>query len=593
MISLSNADCEQRCNPSKKNVRARLKLAVTVFAAALMGAAYGGGPPIPSCRFEGAKCGYVDAAGKVIVGPEFDWADRFFDRRAVVLKDKKYGAINEKGEIVIPPIYEKMSAFDGGMALFMDRGRIGVVDGDGKTILPALYGVIVRLSNDAFLSARSTRDKDYFGYRHLDSLNSVSIHAFNPTGNKWGVVAPGGAWRIEPKYEQVMPFSKKPSTMFWSNELPGYDGGWRLTRLDGTTVGDGVFEIVGQIDDAVDRAAVRRNGRWGAINAVGEIVIEPKFDKLGAFHNGTASYVLDGEEGEIDANGVVLTKRKVRLSASAHSFEKELVASVDGALVWADKAKTRLLDGDPPQCSDGRRLLFENGLVKIVSAQGVAVPDTWFQYVQLHCDGQSLAEKNGKYGYITRDGKLLARQYFDRASDFYDGVAGVVDNNLWAVIDGEGEFLLGPLKMTHKLIDSPYQVELERGWVRLDKALVAELARDPSVLSRPLPRRHPMSEGLAAQRDEAAGKWGFVDGDGKFLIAPQFDAVGPFDHGVAWAAIPERREWCRIDKAGRISDERSCHCRQPLILYENGDGPPGERADCYGAGVKAIEAFDD
>jgi hypothetical protein len=57
-----------------------------------------------------------------------------------------------------------------------------------------------------------------------------------------------------------------------------------------------------------------------------------------------------------------------------------------------------------------------------------------------------------------------------------------------------------------------------------------------------LPPRLPWSEGLAAQLDEKSWKWGFIDDTRKFAIAPQFDAVGSFRQGSAWAAFPDRRE---------------------------------------------------
>jgi hypothetical protein len=54
----------------------------------------------------------------------------------------------------------------------------------------------------------------------------------------------------------------------------------------------------------------------------------------------------------------------------------------------------------------------------------------------------------------------------------------------------------------------------------LDRPLVAELARNPEALTRRLPPRMPMSEGLAAQFDDPAARWGFVDASGAFVVAP-------------------------------------------------------------------------
>jgi hypothetical protein len=131
-----------------------------------------------------------------------------------------------------------------------------------------------------------------------------------------------------------------------------------------------------------------------------------------------------------------------------------------------------------------------------------------------------------------------------------------------------------------------YQIELEEGYKTLDKAMVAELARDPEALTRGLPPRMPMSEGLAALFDATSGKWGFVDASGKFVIAPRFDAVSSFSKGGAWAAFPDRREWCQIDKAGQVNPQTSCGCGQPLVIVEHYQPPAG--SDCYDDGLRIV-----
>ena len=74
------------------------------------------------------------------------------------------------------------------------------------------------------------------------------------------------------------------------------------------------------------------------------------------------------------------------------------------------------------------------------------------------------------------------------------------------------------------------------------------------------------SEGLAGQFDEKTRKWGFIGPAGNFVINPQFDAVGSFNSGAAWAAFPDRREWCLIDKMGHVKLGTECQCDQPLGL---------------------------
>jgi hypothetical protein len=98
-----------------------------------------------------------------------------------------------------------------------------------------------------------------------------------------------------------------------------------------------------------------------------------------------------------------------------------------------------------------------------------------------------------------------------------------------------------------------------------------------------------MSEGLAALFDEQTGKWGFVDAAGRFVIAPQFDAAGSFSKGVAWAAFPDRREWCLIDKQGQVKRDTACTCWQPLAIVELYRPPPD--VACYDDGLRIVRSF--
>lgn len=57
----------------------------------------------------------------------------------------------------------------------------------------------------------------------------------------------------------------------------------------------------------------------------------------------------------------------------------------------------------------------------------------------------------------------------------------------------------------------------------------------------------PFKSGLA--RIEIGHRWGFVNADGKLVIAPQFDAVQDFSEGVAAAQVDEK--WGLIDRQGK------------------------------------------
>jgi hypothetical protein len=538
---------------------------------------------IPTCRFERARCGYVDRSGNTVIAPQFDWVDLFVAGRALVKSDGKYGAIDTTGRFVITPAYDLMSRFDHGLAVVLVGDRLGVIDQDGQRVVPAEHGLIVRISDDAFLAAEppyahASRQLSSLG----DRLSRSLPHAY---GKRWGIVASGGAWIARPTFPQVSALSDDLNGLFWAADSANQSARWRLMGPNGIPVSKELFDHVQQIQPGQDRAIVQRGGRWGAINGNGEIVVDLKFDWLGYFRDGWAPYRLAGREGRIDRDGNILSDA----AAQPSSLNSKLGSVVDGKPLYTDQAGTVLLGTDHPKCPDGLHLRFEQGRWTIMTADDRPAPDIAFEYVDLTCNSPSVVKRDGKWGFISVDGKLLMDRYFDQAQAFHDGIATIGYAGLWAVIGEDGSVLLGPLKLARGMFVSgtgEYSIEFEEGYRRLDKALVAELARNPETLTRRLPPRLPWSEGLAAQFDDKTGKWGFIDSAGKFVIASQFDAVGSFNNGTAWAAFPDRREWCQIDKVGHIKQDTQCQCGQPLAIVEH-YRPPRDIA-CYDDGIRII-----
>lgn len=543
---------------------------------------------IPTCRFQGTRCGYIDLNGNTVIAPQFDWVDLFVAGRALVKSGAKYGAIDATGRFLIAPTYDSMSRFDRGLALVLVGGRLGVIDRDGQRVVPVEHGPIVRISDNAFLVAEPPYGNAGGQLRSLgDRLSRSLPYAY---GKRWGIVASGGIWIVQPTFAEVRAFSDELNGLFWVADSTKVPAGWRLMGPDGAPINNEVFDHVQQIQSGQDRAVVQRGTHWGAINGKGEIVVDLKFDWLGYFRDSWAPYRLAEREGRVDRDGNILSNTVAQPSIS--SPNTKLGAVVDGKPLHTDQAGTALLGTNHPKCPDGRHLRFEQGRWTILGADDRPAPDIAFEYVQLVCRGPSIVKHDAKWGFISIDGKLLADRYFDRADAFHDGIATIGEKGLWAVMAEDGSFLLGPLKLARGVTTSgtgEYSIEFEEGYRRLDKALVAELARNPDALTRRLPPRLSWSEGLAAQFDGKTSKWGFIDPARNFVIAPQFDAVSSFNNGGAWAAIPDRREWCLIDKVGHIKSGTRCQCDQPLVILEHYTRMPD--VACYDDGIRIVRGY--
>jgi WG containing repeat len=116
-----------------------------------------------------------------------------------------------------------------------------------------------------------------------------------------------------------------------------------------------------------------------------------------------------------------------------------------------------------------------------------------------------VVERDGKYGFSDKYGKVsISAQYRD-ALPFLDGLAPVLLES-WGFIDSKGSLIIQP---SFSLADN-------------------------------------FSEGLAAVHK--AGKAGFIGQDGRFLIKPRFKKAGRFSEGVA--PVTDGRFWFFIDQKG-------------------------------------------
>ena len=85
----------------------------------------------------GNKYGYSDVYGRIVIKPQFNQAEGFFDGLAAVQienNEGKWGYIDKKGHIIIKPIYDSANNFSDGLALVISNNpfKSGYIDKNGK-----------------------------------------------------------------------------------------------------------------------------------------------------------------------------------------------------------------------------------------------------------------------------------------------------------------------------------------------------------------------------------------------------------------------------------------------------------------------------
>ena len=188
------------------------------------------------------KWGYIDSAGKIVIKPQFSWAEESSEGLAAFEnEDGKHGYIDETGKVVIDPkddiLNGTFSEGVGTVQFITDHGVNAVlIDRTGKVIVS-----VQEIETGGFSEGLAPAKKN----------------------GKWGYIDTSGRFAIEPQFEEAHAFSE---------------------RLAAVLIGE----------------------KWGFINHQGKILIKPRFDYGPTeFSEGVAVASINNDCGLLDKTGKV------------------------------------------------------------------------------------------------------------------------------------------------------------------------------------------------------------------------------------------------------------------------------------------------
>lgn len=207
-------------------------------------------PPVPWFPVKvGGKWGYADTSGTVRIAPQFDAANSFISKVAVVELDKKAYAIDTTGKILTPGFDQLFQLDDTIFSIYLNTwrdtmGGWGITSLSGNLILPPAYDEIYQLT------------RTVFGFRN---------------GKSWGYVSRSGMIIAPAEYDSAYVFDFTMIVLKKKDKLG-------LVGMDGKRYLSDEYERIYRPGDRL--IAARRDGRWGAVDQDAKTSIPWLYDTL-------------------------------------------------------------------------------------------------------------------------------------------------------------------------------------------------------------------------------------------------------------------------------------------------------------------------
>ena len=350
---------------------------------------------------------------------------------AVVGKDNKYGYINRSGVEVTPLKYDRARSFGLYSARVQLHGKWGLVNNEGKEITPLVYDdmqgcddPIVRLGNKfGYVSQKSGKLLTPIIYDCAETW-VVASHchlAAVQIAGKWGCINEKGKEILPLKYEEID---------IHQLGVPGisakYNDKWGYFNVHGKEIVPIIYE-----DIFINKHCIVANydGQWGFMDKNGNPLTDFEYEDFEEFSNDRARVKKNGKYGFIDAQCAVVIP--IMYDDCEPQFSETSSSNPRILPLWVKLG----------------------GLYGFIDIFGHIVIKPKYEFVQSFQDiwnRRPLAAvvKNGAAGFISITGKVVILCIYEPDFDqrenycFLSGFANVKQGGKWGVIDQKNNIVI-------------------------------------------------------------------------------------------------------------------------------------------------------
>ena len=254
---------------------------------------------------------------------------------------------------------------------------------------------------------------------------------------------------------------------------------------------------VTQTEDAKPFAIVRAGKKWGALTPAGTLAIPAEYDEIVPYAEHLFAVRQGGKWGIAGADGRMIVPISYK-SIDPMTADTIIVQDAKDRRGAYDAAGRLLLPVefraispfyDGVSCVEQKKDRFV-----FFRRDGSRLSSETYAWARPFSEGLAVAAKSKKKaGYIDTTGTMVIPAKYEAAQDFSEGLAPVMYRGKWGFIDKAGAFVIKPKLRTDSISG--------------------------------------FHEGLALVKEKKG--WNFIDRSGKKVFHTRYEAVAPFEGGLA------------------------------------------------------------
>ncbi len=391
--------------------------------------------------------GYANLLGEFVVDPVFTQAQPFEGRFAVVMKGSKLGVLNCDGIIIVEPVYEEIGSFLHGSGWARRKDLWEYVDGRGRVVIPASFTEVKDVSPQATLTwVQKDGQWGLFSRENFTMLVKPQFDAIQALSDSASIVRKGNAFGVlsHRNGSLTVPVEATQINRLERNIIAyQHKGKWGAIQAKGNII------VPAQYDTLImqePRIMLVKDNMYGLADAQGRIILKPVYQQVGAFNQGVAAVRKDGKVGYVNIHGKFVIEPQYEEGLPFHKGKAIVKKAGKWGAVSISNKSVIPAQYESLQYSAVHDLFSaeSNGKTTLLNAQGqLLVKD---EIVKIAIEDTSklvrIWKASGADYFNTATKEWQTSQNFERVQPFRNGYALAGTNNQWGVIDASGKIIV-------------------------------------------------------------------------------------------------------------------------------------------------------